>query len=59
MNSDLLLAYEAISRLSYQRQPERRPGATFEARSRRTRRRLVPILRAILATRVSRKGSER
>ena len=58
MNSELLLAYEAISRLSYQRQPERRPDA-FEQRSRRTRRRLFPTLRAVLAMRVSRKESER
>jgi hypothetical protein len=59
MNSELLLAYEAIARLSYDRQLDRRPGATFEPRSRRPRRRLVPILRAVLATRVSRKESER
>lgn len=59
MNSELLLAYQAISRLSAERQPERHHRATFERPSRRTRRRLFPNLRALLATRVARQGSER
>ena len=59
MNYELILGYLAISRLADERQPERRPGTTFERRSRRARRRLVPILRAAVATRVARKESER
>lgn len=56
MSSDLLLAYAALSRLSNDRQLERRE-ATFEPRARRTRLRLSRILRAV-ATRVLRKGPE-
>ena len=59
MNYELILGYLAISRFADERQPERRPGTTFERRSRRTTRRLVPILRAVLATRESRRESER
>jgi hypothetical protein len=58
MNSDLLLAYEAISRLSHEWQPARHQDATSEPGARRTRRRLFPTLRAA-ATGVSRKESER
>jgi hypothetical protein len=58
MNSELLLAYIAISRLSDERQPERRQHVTSERRPGRTRRRLFPILRAV-ATGVSGKGPER
>lgn len=58
MNVDLLLGYEAINRLSDAWHPERSRTATFEPRSRRTRRTLFQILRAA-ATRVSRKTPAR
>jgi len=58
MNYELILGYLAISRFADERQPQRRPRTTFERRSRQTRRRLAPVLRAAL-TGVSRKESER
>jgi len=58
MNSDLLLAHEAISRPSHDWQPARHQHATSEPGARRTRRRLFPTLRAA-ATGVSRKEPER
>ena len=58
MNSDLLLAYEAISRLSHEWQHERHQDATSEPHARRFRRRRSPLCVAA-ATGVSRKEPER
>ena len=58
MHFELLMAFTAISRLSNEWQPDRRPRATLRPLVQRGRRRGNPFLRAV-ANRLLRERAER
>ena len=58
MNYELLMVFEAISRMSDAWLPDRRRRATLQPLAQRDRRRLSPVLHA-LATRLLRTGPKR